>query len=269
MTKRMFQMLAVAALPMMSAFGDTMIYNSNPSPLPGNVPSLGYQANQTAEFGDLIQFAPGPRNLTSATVTMSDWAKKSDWLTVGTAAGFDHLLTLNVYNVGPGNTVGSLIGSDTIDAFVPWRPEDDPSCGIGGGWGSSCFSGLAFQVAFDFSGLLVPDQVIYGLAFNTNTWGYNPIGLPGPYESLNFGLSTVGASVGSDPLPGTAYWNTKTAANYTDGGAGGVGTFRQDTGWAPYTGAIDFSATVPEPSGIILLGTLVGALGLLRRRRAS
>ena len=269
MTKRMFQMLAVAALPMMSAFGDTMIYNSNPSPLPGNVPSLGYQANQTAEFGDLIQFAPGPRNLTSATVTMSDWALESDWPTVGTAAGYTVPLTLNLYNVGAGNSVGSLIGSDTINALVPWRPVASPGC-VGGGWqvggAGTCFSGLAFQVAFDFSGLLVPDEVIYGLAFNTNTWGYNPIGLPGPYESLNFGLSAAGASIGSDPLPGTAYWNTMTAANYTDGGA--VGTFRQDTGWG-YVGAIDFQANVPEPSGIILLGTLVGALSLLRRKRAA
>ena len=37
------------------------------------------------------------------------------------------------------------------------------------------------------------------------------------------------------------YWNTLTAANYTDGGAGGVGIFRLDTGWTPYTPAVRFT----------------------------
>ena len=38
----------------------------------------------------------------------------------------------------------------------------------------------------------------------------------------------------------------------------------------PYSGAIDFQATtVPEPTAILLFGTVVGALGLLRRKRTS
>src|ERR1022692_1625244 len=129
MTKRMFHLFALAALPMMSAFGDVMIYNSNPNPLPGNVPSVGFEATSAAEFGGLIQFGPGPRNLTSATVTMSDWALESTYETVGTSAGYTVPLTLNIYNVGAGNSVGSLIGSDKISAFVPWRPEADAGCG--------------------------------------------------------------------------------------------------------------------------------------------
>lgn len=45
------------------------------------------------------------------------------------------------------------------------------------------------------------------------------------------------------------YANFRYAPFYTDGGAGGIGTFRQDTAWAPYVPAIqfitfDFPATV-------------------------
>ena len=106
----------------------SVIYNSIPAPLPGNVPSLGYQATQTSEFGDLISFAAGPRSLTDVTLVMSDWATESTYEAVGTSAGFNVPLTLNLYDVGPGNSVGSVISSQTINAFVPWRPEADPIC---------------------------------------------------------------------------------------------------------------------------------------------
>src|ERR1700688_1148406 len=153
MTKHLVRLLAVAALPMISAFADTMIYNTNSSPLPGDVYSLNYQGTGTAEFGDLIQFGAGPRNLTSAILTMSDWAMESTYEPVGTSAGYTKSLTLNLYNVGAGNTVGSLIGSDTIAAFVPWRPEasNSAACDTLSEWqdgSGNCWNGLAFQVTF-------------------------------------------------------------------------------------------------------------------------
>ena len=55
----------------------TVIYSNLEDPLPGNLPSLGYQATSTAEFGDHIQFAAGPRKLDSVTITMSNWALES------------------------------------------------------------------------------------------------------------------------------------------------------------------------------------------------
>jgi hypothetical protein len=273
MTKRMLRFLGIAAFSVAPALCDITIYNSNPSQLPGNVPSLGYEATSTTEFGGLIQFAAGPRDVTSAIVTMSNWALESDYETVGTSAGYTHPLTLNLYNVGTGNTVGSLIGSETISAFVPWRPEASSSCGTG--WLDSnggCWNGLAFQVSFDFGGLAVPDQIIYGLAFDTGDYGNPKIGKSGPYNSLNFGLAVAPPSVGANPLPDTAYVDSTWAGLYTDGGAAGVGTFRQDTNWAPYSGAIEFrAASVPEPGTLLLLGLMigcVGAFGLFRRKRA-
>ena len=37
----------------------TVVYNSFPSILPGNVPSEGFQATQTAELGDLVRLRRG------------------------------------------------------------------------------------------------------------------------------------------------------------------------------------------------------------------
>lgn len=265
---------AAAALVATLAFGISgaasadVIYNSIPAPLPGNYTSLGYQATSTQEFGELIKFAPGgARNLTTVTLGMSDWAKHSDYQSMS-AAGYNVPLTLNLYSVGAGNSVGGVIATRTIDSLVPWRPEASAGC-TGGAWmdgNGDCFNGKAFTVAFDFGGVVVPDSVIYGLAFNTQTHGYSPTGVAGPVDSLNFGL-TAAATVGSNPLPDIAYWNTSFAGFYSDNGAGGTGTFRQDTGWGGSIGAATFEA-VPEPGTVALIGLGLAGLALRRRKQS-
>ncbi len=67
----------------------------------------------------------------------------------------------------------------------------------------TCFNGYAFNATFDFGGLVVPEEVVYGVAFNTQTWGYEPIGVDGPYTSLNVGLTTGAPSQGIDVDPAT------------------------------------------------------------------
>jgi hypothetical protein len=274
MAKRVELLLFLALTP--AAFASD-IYDSIPSPLPPNAPSLGYEATSTAEFGGLIQFAGGAASypLQSATVAMSDWTYLSQWSqavngTTVTTQGFFIPLTLNLYDVtAPDDAVGSLIATETVDAFIPWRPE--PTAGCGTAWLAAdghCYNGSLSTVTFDLMGVTVPNQIVYGLSFNTTDHGYAPTGVPGPYDSLNFGLSSVSPSVGSDPLPGTAYWNTTSAGFYADGGAGGVGTFRQDTNWVPYSGAIAFTAS-PEPATFLLFGSAFAAIGLVRPRKRS
>ena len=255
--------LALIALMAASAPA-AALYSTIPNPLPPNVVSVGYEATSTAEFGGLIQFVGGTRSVSSATVVMSDWALASDY--DSHSAGFNQLLTLNIYNVGAGDTVGTLIVSETVNAFIPWRPEASAGCGTA--WMAAdghCYNGLATEVTFDLPNLKVSGPVIYGLAFDTTHYGANPTGQPGPYESLNFGLVQTSPSVGSDPLPGTAYWNTTYGGFYTDGGAGGVGIFRQDTEWS-YSGAIEFDGTAPEPATLTLLGVGLIGLAFVRRR---
>jgi hypothetical protein len=227
------------------------IYDSTPAPLPPNVPSLGYQATQTSEFGDLVQFGGGGRALTQVTLVMSDWALASTYGSMSPT--WNHPITLNLYNVdnsGANPAPGTLIATQTQTFAIPWRPEADPTCSGGTAWRASngnCYNGYAFQITFDFTGTTVPNQIIYGVAYNTNTWGYAPIGQPGPYESLNFGLAQVQPTTGTNPFPDTAYWNTATAANYADGGVAGVGVFRRDTNWTPYRGAISFAVPSVPP----------------------
>jgi hypothetical protein len=239
-----------AALLALPATAGT-IYDSIPGPLPPNVVSLGYQANQIAEFGNAVAFDGTDRQLTSVTVLMSDWARASTYGSLSPM--WDYPLTLNLYNVdnsGATPEPGSLIASVTQTFAIPWRPEASATCGTG--WlasNGSCYNGLAFTVSFDFTGTTVPDQIIYGLAFNTTTYGSQPTGQSGPYDSLNFGLSTAPPTTGSNPLPGMVYWNGS------------------DTNWS-YIGSVTFD-TVPEPATCLPLITGLLGMCLVARRRRS
>ncbi len=214
-----------------AAASPTAVYSNIPDTLAGNYPSLGYQATSTQEFGDRITLDGDARLLRSATITMSSWAKSEDW---GNAVSFQHPITLNIYEAGTGLLPGPLITSITQDATIPYRPT---------GWG---FNGIAFNLTFDFSSLnvVLPDEIAVGVAYNTETHGYTPIGVPGPYNSLNFGLNDApggGITVGSNPDLDDVLWNTSFANFYTDGGAAGVGIFRRDTNWAPYVPMIEIN----------------------------
>jgi hypothetical protein len=218
-----------------------VVYDAVPTTLPPNMPSNAYQAQQASEFGDVVNLTGTSRHLNTVTVTMSDWAKHSDPdNTKYPTGGWSQPITLNVYaapDAGHPSVPGALLGGVTQTVSIPWRPEDDASCPAGK-WKASdgnCYSGMAFNVTFNLSslGITLPNKVLIDVAMNTETWGPQPFGKPGPYDSLNIGaVGTV--SAGSDDNADELFWNTETAGNYSDGGTGGTGFLRRNAGQSPY-----------------------------------
>ena len=244
---------AITAVAAASAGAMTVAYNNFPKPLPGNVQSEAFQATSAAEFGGQIGFAGAVTN-PKVTVGMSSWACQSGSATDGSCvttpgATFNVPITLNVYEVGAGNSVGAKLVTVTQNFAVPYRPSADAThCAGNGGWfdakgkGGSCFHGDLFKINFAKLGsskapVTLPANVIVSVAFNTFTHGYAPTGVEGPYDSLNVALTEplvegqpVVPSVGTNPVPLDAYYNTTYGPFYCDGGAGGTGTFRLDEG---------------------------------------
>ena len=239
----------------------SVVYDAVPSTLPANVASVGFQATSTSEFGDYVHLGGSNRALRSVTVTMSDWALYSDYTGdsrySGDPSNWTHTITLNVYSshLGANGAPDTLLASKTQTVTIPWRPAADPGtdpgqCGVNSTqWYDSatqtCNNGLAFNVTFDLgsSNVTLPDDVIVGVAYNTETYGASPIGSTGPYDSLNVGVaSSQTASVGSDDSADNVFWNTSHGGFYTDGGAAGVGIFRQDTNWTP-NGTVNMQIT--------------------------
>ncbi|NMM35227.1 MAG: hypothetical protein HHJ13_14775, partial [Phycicoccus sp.] len=224
----------------------TTVYDAIPSPLPPNVASLGFQATQTSEFGDRVNLAGTDRILDSVTVMMSNWALYSEYTSdsrySGNTATWTHPITVNVYSntLDANGEPDTLLATTTEDITIPWRPEADSTCDGGTAWRAgdgNCYNGIAFNAVFDLSSMNVtlPDDVIVGVAYNTQTYGSAPMGAPGPYSSLNVGIPTdEAATVGHDDNADNVFWN----ASYEGRAVG----FRQDTNWTP-NGTVAFKIT--------------------------
>ena len=214
--------VAVLALAAGSADAE-IVYNNVPGALPGNVPSVGFEATSTSEFGGMVEFpAETARARPTITVGMSSWACQSGaWgnNTCQTSPGakFTYPITLNVYEVGPGNAPGALVASMTKTFDMPYRPTASKKCTTGeatGGWygKGSCFHGKLFTIKFSgppLNSIVLPsERAIVSVAYNTSDYGAEPqrpkpcdsepAGCP--YDSLNLALASGAPAVGTDPL---------------------------------------------------------------------
>jgi hypothetical protein len=87
-----------------------VVYNSIPTTLPTNLPSLGYHATSTSEFGDAVTLAGNARVLTSATVVMSNWALESTYEAVETSPGYYVPLTFSLFTISAPRGQTLLLG---------------------------------------------------------------------------------------------------------------------------------------------------------------
>lgn len=256
-----------------------VVYNSIDAPLPGSYPSMGYEATSTKQLGDHISFSGTERELSAVTVTLTNWACENDytwtdgsWVANRASADpcittpgsfFSHPITLNIYSVdhsGANPAPGALLKTKTIDAKIYYRPSYDPqsNCTVpgsdipfGGTWYSAgdnkCLHGFNQNVSFDFTGdsITLPEEVIFSVAYNTADYGASPLHAPGPYNSLNYGLSTT-THIGTDVEPSTIFMDSSWAGGYCDSGLAGSNFFRRDADcWAGYVPAAKFEAVAP------------------------
>ena len=158
--------------------------------------------------------------------------------------------------VGPRGQPRSLLLRKTKNFNIKYRPSADLVNCTGaddGKWfdGTNCYNGFAQTVTFKKLGsatIPASRDIVWTVAYNTTHYGANPKGEGQAcfsssggcgYDSLNVGAETFPASpfVGTDLDADGAVWNTSYAPFYCDGGTGGSGTLRVDTGvdcWTDY-----------------------------------
>jgi len=239
-----------AASPAVAA--SAVVYDSIPDPLPPAYSSLGYQATSTSEFGDYIQLGGDERIITDITVGLTNWACEN-WSTGANpcvttpGSSFTHPITLSLYEVdnsGATPAIGDLITSVTETKTIAYRPSADLVECTGNRWYSevtlTCYNG--FNVPVTFSGLnaQVGNDVIVTIAYNTQTHGHAPIGVNGPYNSLNVSLVSAAPTVGTDETQDELFWDT------TFNGA--PGELLVSPGWSAFNGlALEITAASVPP----------------------
>jgi hypothetical protein len=279
--------LVALAVPVAIAAPGTVRYDSQPDPLPGNLFSEAFQAQQMSEFGDQIMFAAGPPELGTVSVVFSSFAcQMGAWNTndcsSASGATFDHPITFNIYEVDAADPtgVGDLITTVTQTVAVPFRPSADPvNCPptapvAPGGWlgpTGLCHNGLAFTVEFDLGGVTVPDEIIFSVSFNTSGYGTPPLPVPGPQDSLNVGVVTTSPAIGTDVDTTVLFTNNPSPLG------GPPGVFQADPGFDPgFTPAVRFTTVeTPDPTvppagpGEDLVGLVDTATGIWNLRGAA
>ena len=225
--------IAIVGLAVPAQAASTKVFNSLPSQLPGNVASVGFEATQTDAIGDQIRLAPGKRKLEKVKVVMSSWACESgSWSAdceTTQGATFDESITLTLYRVNTGDP--DLPGAEIIHRkrtfAVPYRPTADPTdCASNPtGWYSAkddaCYNGKAFTITFTFPGTNLPDELVYGVSYNTSTSGNQPHGVRPcqstdegcPDDSLNVGAAAGLPVRGTDVYPDGVFTDQQTGGD--------------------------------------------------------
>jgi hypothetical protein len=214
--------------------GAEVIYKNIPSK---SLPALGFESDSVAEFGGEVEFAGGARHSPTVTVLLESYACQTGSVatcTTSPGTSFEWPITLSIYNVG---SLATPIARVTQTFKIPFRPSQSPKCpnvGWTKGYGRECAFAKGAKIRFKLHGVALPAQAVIGVAFNTETYGKEPTGVEGPYNSLNVAVNAnykcikenpttkvceneeyealpTAPSVGVDPLPEQVFLNTNYA----------------------------------------------------------
>jgi len=227
------------------------IYNNIASPLAGNYDSVGFDCCQVSEFGGAVAFEAPPAGKVwknpKVTVTLSSWAcqvgtwsSPSENCKTTKGAKFGWPITFSIYEVGPGNSVGSKIAAASKEFKIPYRPSASSVCKQTefdkGGWydkkDGRCYNGFAAKIALRLKVVKLPPEVIVSVAYNTSSYGAEPQNPKPcnsteagcPYDSLNVAMlepSEGGPTLGTDPTE-DVYVNTTYSAQLCVSGTPGT-----------------------------------------------
>ena len=177
------------------------VFSNTPTPSSLSYSSHSFSAQSTVGLGDRIHLAGTARNLSSVDVTMVTWAKAITYPLQAQANpdGWHHPIKLTVFDMNSGGVLTSL-GEVTQNTLVPWRPLTLPN------GADYPYNGYAFPVHFYIpTGLVLPEQPVFMVSYNTGNSGFEPIGTPGPYNELNV-ASGGGPTIGTDVIPNGSLW---------------------------------------------------------------
>jgi len=229
--------LAAVVLSAMAAGAASaeVIYNNIPSK---SLPALGYESDSVAEFGGEVEFAGSARKSPTIAVELESYACQTGSVATCTTtpgSSFNWPVTLNVYNVG---SLSSPIARITGTFKIPYRPSESAKCpnvGWSKGYGKECVFAKGTKIKFKLPGATLPAKAVIAVAYNTETYGSEPTGEEGPYNSLNVAVNAdykcisenpttkaceneayealpTAPTVGTDPLPEQVFLNTTYSA---------------------------------------------------------
>ena len=185
-----YQNLAISPTPA----GSEVVFDNTPATLPLSYSSLSFSATKANALGNYIRLGGTARKLVSCDATMVTWAKASKFplLAAINPNGYVHPVSLTLYTVGTDLKL-TMLTEATANILVPWRPETLPN-------GSPYpYNGYAFRAHFEFTGnVILTDQIMATISYDTQTTGYSPLRVDGPYNQLNVALDGLRPSVGAD-----------------------------------------------------------------------
>jgi hypothetical protein len=217
--------LAVAAPAYGGVESTSPVYNSLPASGTVQVPSVGAEAHAFNQFGNEVILSK-PTTIGKISVTMVSFTCQTGGganCATTENATFPTPITLTLYNASKSDpstgevTPGSVITTVTQTFQIKFRPSADPTnCTNPARFLASdgaCHSGIDQNVVFQIGKKKLPVDVVWGVNYNTDNSGPNPIGGTGaPQDSLNVGFSSA-VTTGISRYADSIFWDTRTLGN--------------------------------------------------------